>query len=212
MTEEAKTQEYVMATTFNSYLAPTSDDATGVQSIGGNVLDIYSVGRWAKASVKNIFLIILVAGIVTPIVSMLTLTAISYSFGFAKLPFPHEWDLMVYSNPETYAIHPSALPYWPQAIAGFVLALLLTFLRMRFIWWPLETSGLFLACSTMTAYGMQFPALIAWIFKLLLFRIGGAKYHERYGVPIVTGVIAGWLIAVPLIGGIVGVLRFFYPA
>jgi len=41
-------------------------------------------------------------------------------------------------------------------------------------------------------------------------RIGGSKAYEEYGVPLVSGVIAGTIVAI-FIGGLIGVIRFFIP-
>jgi hypothetical protein len=50
----------------------------------------------------------------------------------------------------------------------------------------------------------------AWIAKFLTLRIGGSKAYEEYGVPFVSGGIAGYALA-NLIAYLVGTVRFFIP-
>jgi len=49
---------------------------------------------------------------------------------------------------------------------------------------------------------------VAWVLKTLTLRIGGSKAYEEIGSPIAGGVIAGCM-AFILIGGLMGVTRFF---
>ena len=41
-------------------------------------------------------------------------------------------------------------------------------------------------------------------------RVGGSKLYENLGLPIAGGFITGYMVAVVL-GGTIGVLRFFFP-
>jgi hypothetical protein len=52
--------------------------------------------------------------------------------------------------------------------------------------------------------------LAAWILKLVTLRVGGSKSYERLGVPVATGFLAGYAVAI-LIGGALSVVRFFIP-
>jgi hypothetical protein len=87
----------------------------------------------------------------------------------------------------------------------------LTFMHARFLWFPINPIGFILGFG-LTGYlmGYWFPLLIAWILKTLTLRIGGSKAYEDYGLPIASGAIAGIMLAI-LIGGAIGVVRFFIP-
>jgi hypothetical protein len=52
--------------------------------------------------------------------------------------------------------------------------------------------------------------LVAWIIKTITLRVGGSKLYETMGIPTAAGIVAGSMIAV-LIGGIIGVWKFFFP-
>lgn len=66
------------------------------------------------------------------------------------------------------------------------------------------------ASWTSTLWGIWFPFLIAWILKYLTLKIGGSRAYEEYGMPLMAGFIAGYMIAV-LVGGLAGIIRFFIP-
>jgi hypothetical protein len=52
--------------------------------------------------------------------------------------------------------------------------------------------------------------LAAYVLKLATLRVGGSKAYERLGVPVATGFLLGYAIAI-LIGGALSVVRFFMP-
>ncbi|MEM3648214.1 MAG: DUF6785 family protein [Thermoproteota archaeon] len=94
---------------------------------------------------------------------------------------------------------------------GFIITLVLFFLRARFIWWPIHPMGFLLSGgmrSTWTGAWTNF--LGAWIAKWITLKIGGSKAYTEYGIPFVGGYIAG-LIIVTLMGLIIGIYRFFIP-
>jgi hypothetical protein len=103
------------------------------------------------------------------------------------------------------------VPWLPQAGAGFIVAIVLGYLHARFIWFPFEPIGLFIATEewgTLTGIWTMFFG--AWILKVMTIRMGGSKMYEERGVPIATGFIAGFAI-VALFGGAALVWRFFFP-
>jgi hypothetical protein len=106
---------------------------------------------------------------------------------------------------------PAPEPWIAQAVAGFIAALALSYLHARFVWFPLEPFGLFIATEEWgTLTGIWIMFLAAWVLKYLTLKMGGAKAYENIGVPAATGFIAG-LVIVGLLGGAGLVLRFFIP-
>ncbi len=75
---------------------------------------------------------------------------------------------------------------------GFLMTTALIFLRARFVWWPLHPVGYAIAnTGTMTATWL--PFFLAWMFKALTLRYGGAKFY-RQARPFFLGLIAGDLV------------------
>jgi len=97
------------------------------------------------------------------------------------------------------------------AMVGFVVTMLLSFARMRFIWWPIHPIGyLFSGGMYITWTGAWSCFLVAWITKWLTLRIGGSKAYEEYGVPFVAGALVGLAINI-LLAIVMAVVRFFIP-
>lgn len=91
-------------------------------------------------------------------------------------------------------------------IRGAVIAGILSFLRMRFVWWPLHPLGWVTGnIEFMTVFWSGF--LIAWIIKFIVSRYGGQKMSREL-VPLFLGMIAGSVI-ISLIGSVVGLIVQF---
>lgn len=72
---------------------------------------------------------------------------------------------------------------------GFVSTLLLTAIRMRFIFWPFHPAGY--AVSAGWAMGcFWFSILLSWAAKSIILRVGGLKMHRR-SIPFFLGLILG---------------------
>jgi hypothetical protein len=75
---------------------------------------------------------------------------------------------------------------------GFLVTTLLMALRTRLVWWPFHPVGYAIAnTNTMTATWV--PFFLAWLFKILALRYGGARFY-RASLPFFLGLIAGDLI------------------
>jgi hypothetical protein len=72
---------------------------------------------------------------------------------------------------------------------GFVLVLILTFLRRRLLWWSLHPVAYPLA-SSWTMSWMWFPIFISWAVKRTLLKHGGIAAYRR-GIPFFFGLILG---------------------
>jgi len=171
----------------------------------------------ARVDSKSVYKAMFVSSIIAPLVGFVTFVAWSHYYGVMKLPFPHEsdWVMMSVGDPENWNAWPAPDPWWPHALLGFVVAGVLLFLRIRVPWLPLDPYGLVMATAhweTWGLLGIGSAALGAWIVKTILIRVGGAGAYRNYGMPIAAGLIGGYIIAVPLLAGLGGVLRFFFPA
>ncbi|MEM2303099.1 MAG: DUF6784 domain-containing protein, partial [Candidatus Bathyarchaeia archaeon] len=100
---------------------------------------------------------------------------------------------------------------WIPAIIGFIVTVLLYFLRLRFVWWPLHPMGFLISGAAREVWtGAWTSFLGAWVLKFITLRIGGSKAYEEYGIPAAAGVLAGFVMAA-VIGVIVGLIRWFVP-
>jgi len=76
---------------------------------------------------------------------------------------------------------------------GFVVAVLLSLMRMRFVWWPFHPVG-YAVANTHTMNQIWLPFLIAWLAKVLILRYGGLRLY-RTGLPFFLGLILGDFLA-----------------
>ncbi|MBI5725369.1 MAG: hypothetical protein HZA50_15540 [Planctomycetes bacterium] len=78
-------------------------------------------------------------------------------------------------------------------LIGFVLALAVSILRLRFAWWPIHPV-IFLMWGNWGISLVAFSFLIGWILKTLVTRLGGSQNLQR-AQALMIGVIAGDLLA-----------------
>jgi hypothetical protein len=72
---------------------------------------------------------------------------------------------------------------------GFILVLILTFLRRRLLWWTLHPVAYPLA-SSWTMNWMWFPIFISWLIKRILLKHGGIAAYRK-AIPLFFGLILG---------------------
>ena len=73
---------------------------------------------------------------------------------------------------------------------GFMLILILTFLRRRLLWWSLHPVAYPLASSSWTMGWMWFSIFISWLAKRTLLRQGGISAYRK-AIPFFLGLILG---------------------
>ncbi|MBO3803915.1 MAG: hypothetical protein JTT11_08640 [Candidatus Brockarchaeota archaeon] len=96
-------------------------------------------------------------------------------------------------------------------VAGFIIVTVLSVLRARYVWFPLNPAGFLIQGAAREVWtGCWNVFLAAWVAKFLVLRIGGSKLYTEKGVPVASGVIFGFTICV-IVGVIVGLIRWFFP-
>ena len=88
---------------------------------------------------------------------------------------------------------------------AFVFVLFLSFMRSRFLWWPLHPVAYPL---TLAEYGMRrmwFAFLVSWIFKRAVLKYGGIRSYRR-AIPIFSGLLLGEFI----VGGLLTIINFVF--
>ena len=73
--------------------------------------------------------------------------------------------------------------------AGFVMVVVLRFLRTQYLWWPFHPAGYALGMSYAMDY-FWFAFFVSWLIKLVLVHYGGMKTH-RAAIPFFLGMILG---------------------
>jgi len=148
----------------------------------------------------------LAATITVPLALVWTLKTY-YSGGFVHMPVGHRMTSMVGS--QIYwsyqdLVAASDAPTGPElsgilAIgSGALIAVLLSALRMRFLWFPLHPVG-FLAANSWGMHINWGSFFIGWLLKTLITRYGGLRLYRR-SLPLFLGFIMGEMLHAGLWG------------
>lgn len=90
---------------------------------------------------------------------------------------------------------------------GFVACLLLSWLRLKFLWWPLHPLGYAVGFSRRTIDWMWFSIFLGWLIKLIIIRAGGLPAYRKL-MPFFLGMILGEF----AMGVLFGALASVWPA
>ena len=160
---------------------------------------------------KNMFKLILMTFLIALPISLILRVEWAHILGTARMRLcSSPWDCSA-AGAAQWNTAPPPGEIAMAAGAGFIVTLLLSIIRARFIWWPIHPMGFLLSGgmrSTWTGAWTNF--LGAWIAKWLTLRIGGSRAYEEYGIPFVGGYMVG-LAILTFVGIIVGTIRWFIP-
>jgi len=79
---------------------------------------------------------------------------------------------------------------------GTVFAACITFLRYRFVWWPIHPVG-FAVCMALPVKMGAASVFLAWLTKLLVLKVGGISLYRKT-IPLFLGLIVGYVLGVGL--------------
>ncbi len=97
-----------------------------------------------------------------------------------------------YNNLAGWLQYPQPPNYTSTSIitGSFIFAILLAWMRMRFVWWPFHPAGYVLGVSSGTIDVYWFALFICWLIKLLVLKHGGVKSYRKV-VPFFMGLVLG---------------------
>jgi hypothetical protein len=207
------TQQYIMykfATTSGCNFATEGWGGAFFSSFSG-----YKMGKLFGIHPRDVFRVVLLVMIVAPLFSFSGFLTLTHAVGASKLGIWKSWYEGIgerYENyPSWWTSLPAQDPWIPYMLLGMAWIAVLSFLHARFVWFPLEPIGWLIGTTASSAlFGLWAPFLVAWVLKMITFRVGGAKLFENRGVPVASGAVAG-CIAGMILGGALFIIRFFVP-
>lgn len=142
---------------------------------------------------RKVFLAIFLSVLITLACSIWAVIAIAYTHGGINCwgwP-PQGMHQMAFNWAKNYIVHPVGVDFRRFGFFSFGAAFmfLLTFLRTRFIWWPLHPAGAVIAYTT-PIFHAWFCFLLGWLLKSLILKYGGPKAYRKL-VPCFIGFIIG---------------------
>ncbi len=172
----------------------------------------YKVGYDTGTHPRDITKVILVCGAISCLIGYPIAVWFGYTFGSnnTQMGLFDAWWLWTFDMPwggiDTITATP---PLWPYILAGIILMLILSFLNFRFLWWPLDPAGVALSLGA-AGTGWLIPALVGWILKTLILRVGGTKLNDNAAMPVAVGVLVGYWFMM-FLGSVLGMIQFFLP-
>jgi hypothetical protein len=135
--------------------------------------------------------------IVSIIVSFGLMLRLSYDIGGVNI---HSWfclgaNLLPFNMVSTVVSRPIEVtwPMWMNMGFGGSMMGLLTFLRYKYLWWPLHPLGLTVAGSTVMDW-TWFSIFLAWSVKVIVLRYGGPGLY-RATRPFFLGMVLGQFVS-----------------
>ncbi len=119
----------------------------------------------------------------------------AYNFGAYEL---QRGPLHIMNDVVAKMISPVRMTWQKTFFLGLGAALMavMTFLRYRFLWWPLHPVG-FTTGFIWPIRASAFSIFLAWFCKLVLLKLGGARAYER-GKKFFLGTLLGYIVGVAL--------------
>ena len=126
--------------------------------------------------------------------SCATILYLSYTHGGVNL---HGWFFIAGPQVPFQFITAKMQSFPPADAGGWLFKLIgggvmagLMYLRHHFLWWPFHPLG-FAVCTVSFIVGrVWFSVFVAWFFKLVILKYGGASLHRRM-MPFFMGLVLG---------------------
>ena len=167
-----------------------TDVRTFVMASAANGLKLADANR-VKA--RRLIWPLLIAIVIALVGSMWMVLRLSYAYGGINLVGWHFIGLPQFAGNwvTRYLNNPASTHGWHLLFTGVGAALMvgLSFVKSRFLWWPLHPVGLALGL-THPIYHVWFSIFLAWMFKAFILKYGGPKLY-RVLRPFFLGLILG---------------------
>ncbi|MEM2887577.1 MAG: DUF6785 family protein [Candidatus Bathyarchaeia archaeon] len=174
-----------------------------------SLLQSYKVASIEGVHSRYIFIGAVIAVIVGVITSIFTLLPMWCNFGALNLaafnytgaPNNYQQRAPTYTCRTEVGVYwrfaPPVGAQWIQFAIGLVIISVVYALHAKYPWFPLSPGGVAMGFGWIIV-NMVFPAIIAYIVKLIILRIGGTKLYDDLLMPFAIGMTAAVGIAVIL--------------
>jgi hypothetical protein len=179
------------------------EEYIGHQSIcgfGGSMytfLASYKMASLTGVNPRNLLKIAVTCLITTIVVTEIVQVAVIGSVGASRFmggfnpivyPYSFGWSFWCFWGRPTPSPVIQAIPH---IAIGFVFMVVMRYLCSRFLWLP-DPIGAIIAWDWVNSIcGIWLPALVAYIVKSIVLKIGGSKLYDEQVVPFVGGFISG---------------------
>ena len=155
------------------------------------------LGDIIKGSPRRLLVAIIIALVVGVGANIIYTLYLSYTYGafnFGDFPFtaypPRVYDALVNQIKEVPEMKPERYVF---VGAGAAIFSIVSLLRYRFTWWPINPMGMIVPVGH--AMHSTMSIFIAWSVKAIILRMGGIQLYNRCR-PFFVGILAGYAMAV----------------
>jgi len=153
----------------------------------------YKLGYMAETRPREMFYAMLIASILIPLISVPIFLWLFYTWGVEKI--------LTWYGPKSYQVGyvvdglrgvTTPYTYWDSgyiinALASIIFTGVCMILRLRLPWFFVNPIGI----GSAYVFRNMTEALPILVIKYLILKFGGAKAHEKYGVPFFLGALVG---------------------
>lgn len=152
-------------------------------------LEGFKLAEKTDTSGRNIYIAMIISVFIGIIATFWSFLHSSHRIGMAGRIEWFGWE--PYNRLQGWVSNPTKPDYSTALFLGigFVTTLFFTFMRNRFIWWPLHPAGY----AVSNSWGLDvtwFPILISCILKFVILKYGGLKAHS-HAMPFFAGLMLG---------------------
>jgi len=191
---------------------------TGLLALSSTYIAMwYKIAKDTGVRTRDIFIAMLIASVVGALVAFPVTLKIYYRVGLSYTIRGNTagWYIPWHVYPGWCTGNPAIWPWWKQFLAGVALTGILSYLRMRFIWWPIDPVGAILGLGAIpfmpiwqgATYLDPITPFVAWIIKYLVIKLGGVRIHDELFIPLTAGFAVGAALAWT-VGGIAAIPRY----
>jgi hypothetical protein len=182
--------------------------ARGTPSL--TLMEAYKIGSIEGLHSKYVFLGGVIATIIGIAVGLPVIVWMWHSFGTLNLSIfnytgaPNNYLQRgpTYACTATYVAYwrawgPPVVGQWILFAIGFAITSIVYAMHARYPWFPVNPAGVTMGLGWMY-YNVLIPSIIAYVAKLIVMRIGGARLYEDIAMPFAIGMTASISLAILL--------------
>ncbi|MCC6443539.1 MAG: hypothetical protein IT210_08815 [Armatimonadetes bacterium] len=185
-------------------------DLRALPCVMPSAMENFKMAEVMRLKGRSLVVALLFASGFAMLVAYIAVLTVAYRFGgvsmnaqrFLEVPVQPFRDLASYitspRQPDAFGIG--------AIIFGFVFTLLMSYMRLNYIWWPFHPIGYAVGFSRRTIEWMWFSIFLGWLLKVVITRVGGLRGYRRF-LPFFLGMILGEF----TMGVIFGMLGVLYP-
>ena len=172
----------------------------------GTLLESYKVASIEGIHSRYIFVGMIIAVVLGVVVSLFALLQMWCSFGALNLAsfnytgVPNNYQQRAATYPCRAEVgdywrsglghHPEPL-HWVLFIIGASIVSVIYALHARFPWFPVNPGGVTIGAFDLVPNIVLIPAVVAYVAKFVILRIGGTRIYEDVAMPFAIGMVAG---------------------